>query len=117
MNFLVTNSPLRLEKSLCGLGEDHRAVVRRASNRYACCVRLRPFANRTVQSIGFVAAARTARGPHFRPFFFLLPLEIVLGAEISTLDLSPLSVGGNVFYYCHFWAPTYKRAFLSFLSI
>ena len=79
-------------------------VVRRASNMYAAATP--PFRESK-------SAIDWFHGGAWAPFSSLLfppssGLEpgptSVLGAEISALDLSLLSVGGNVFYYCHFWA-------------
>lgn len=52
------------------------------------------------------------------PFFFLLPLDLEHTSSLA-LKSSPsiflLSVGGNVFYYCHFWAPTINVRFRVFV--
>ena len=102
--------------------EDHwpRARVVRCSSRieYVCCYdSALSFANRKVQSIGFVARV----GPIFVPSLLFPPssrsrTHVVLGAEIFALDLSPLC-RGQCLLLLPLLGTYYKRSFQSFCQV
>ena len=83
-----------------------RGSSRRCSSRfkYVCC---RDSALSRIEKCNRLVSWRAWAPFSSLPFFFLLPLDLEHTSSLalkSPPSIFLLSVGGNVFYYCHFWA-------------